>query len=267
MNLFYREYGSGYPLIILHGLYGSSDNWISIADDLSDSYRVILPDQRNHGRSAHDPVHTYEAMSSDLLELVNKLEIREFILAGHSMGGKTASFFACRQPGMLSGLVIIDISPFRQDPEEITAGSIHHKILKKMTETDPSELRNREEADKLFSEFISSEKVRNFLLKNLKRNREGSFKWKLNPGNLYNNLDNIFEGLKMPDNTDNKIIRGFPVFFLRAMDSAYIKDQDYHDIQAVFPAAEIIEVPGSSHWIHAEKPGVITGLLRDNFPV
>ncbi|HKL66898.1 MAG TPA: alpha/beta fold hydrolase, partial [Bacteroidales bacterium] len=80
MNLFHREYGSGYPIVILHGLYGSSDNWMSIADKLSDSYRVILPDQRNHGRSAHSAHHTYEAMSNDLHELVERLGVKQFIL-------------------------------------------------------------------------------------------------------------------------------------------------------------------------------------------
>lgn len=265
MELFYREYGEGIPLLILHGLYGSSDNWLSIARELSETYRVILPDQRNHGQSPHDPVHNYKAMSEDLHELVVDLDIDEFILAGHSMGGKTASFFARRWPGMLSGLVIIDISPFKAGPEDKISNSIHERLLKRMTETDLSLIKNREEAHNIFTDIISSVKVRNFILKNLHRDKKGNFEWKINPHNLYDNLENIFDGLEIPLSGNVDPVTGFPVYFLRAMESDYISDKDYGPIQKVFPAAEIIEVPGSSHWIHAEKPEVIIKLFKENF--
>lgn len=267
MDLFYREYGRGYPLIILHGLYGSSDNWISIAGKLSGRYRVILPDLRNHGRSGHDPVHSYEAMSRDIYELAGRLDIGRFILAGHSMGGKTAAYFARQWPEMLAGLLIIDISPFRSRPGEGISGSVHEMILKKMTETDPSKIEDRKEADRLFRDIIPSVKVRNFLLKNLHRNNKGDYEWRLNPGYLYDKLDNIYEGLDKPGPGDTDKISGFPVFFLRAMESGYISRDDYQPIQRLFPAAEIIEVPGTSHWIHAEKPEMIIKLIKENFPV
>ncbi|MEA1887888.1 MAG: alpha/beta fold hydrolase [Bacteroidota bacterium] len=266
MKLFYREYGDGFPLVILHGLYGSSDNWISIARELSDTYRVVLPDQRNHGQSPHDPVHTYEAMSEDLHELVLSLDIDKFILAGHSMGGKTASFFARRWPGLLSGLVIIDISPFKTRPEDNISNSIHTRLLKRMSETDLSLIENREEAHNIFKDIIPALKVRNFLLKNLRRDNKGNFKWKINPPKLYDNLENIFDGLEIPVSGNVDPVTGFPVYFLRVMDSDYMNEKDYDLIQKVFPAAEIIEVAGSSHWIHAEKPEIIIKLFRENFP-
>lgn len=267
MDLYYREYGEGYPLIILHGLYGSSDNWISIAGKLSGSYRVILPDLRNHGRSSHDPLHSYEAMSKDLFELAVSLDIDRFILAGHSMGGKTAAYFARQWPEMLAGLVVIDISPFRAGTEKEISGGMHELILKKMDETDPSEIKDRKEADRMFRDISPSAKVRNFLLKNLHRNKKGAFEWRLNPGYLYDNLDNIYDGLDIPETGEVDTISGFPVFFLRAMESGYIREDDYEHIQRLFPAAEIIEVPGTSHWIHAEKPGLIIKLVKENFPV
>ncbi len=267
MDLYYREYGEGYPLIILHGLYGSSDNWISIAGKLSGSYRVILPDLRNHGRSAHEPVHSYEAMSKDLFDLAARLDIGRFILAGHSMGGKTAAYFARQWPEMLAGLIIIDISPFKARPGQSISGGMHELILKKMAETDPSEIKDRKEADRLFREISPSAKVRSFLLKNLHRNNKGVFEWRLNPGYLYDNLDKIYEGLDIPATDDPDHISGFPVFFLRAMESDYISGDDYKPVQRLFPAAEIIEVPGTSHWIHAEKPGLIINLIKENFPV
>ncbi|MBS0011829.1 MAG: alpha/beta fold hydrolase [Bacteroidales bacterium] len=266
MELFYREYGDGFPMLILHGLYGSSDNWVSIAKKLSDTYRVILPDQRNHGRSAHETLHTYPAMSKDLYELVSKLGIDKFILVGHSMGGKTASFFARQWPDLLAGLVIIDISPFRSGPAYSFSDSMHGRVLKRMAETDPSGFEDREEAAALFNDITSSGKVRNFLLKNLQRNKKGGFEWKHNPHNLYNNLENIFDGIELPEKGETQTVRGFPVFFLRAMESDYISESDYEPIQKVFPAAEIVEIPGSSHWIHAEKPEIIIKLLREHFP-
>ncbi len=267
MDTYYREYGEGYPLIILHGLYGSSDNWISIAGKLSGSYRVILPDLRNHGRSAHDPVHSYEAMSKDLFELADKLDIDSFILAGHSMGGKTAAYFARQWPEMLAGLVVIDISPFKEYAEHGISGGRHELILKKMAGTDPSEIKDRKEADRLFSEISPSVKVRNFLLKNLHRNIKGFFEWRLNPGYLYDQLENIYDGLDIPGTDETDPISGFPVFFLRAMESDYISDDDYKPLLRLFPAAEIIEVPGTSHWIHAEKPELIIRLIKEKFPV
>jgi pimeloyl-ACP methyl ester carboxylesterase len=266
MQLFYREYGEGYPIVILHGLYGSSDNWVSIAGELADTYRIILPDQRNHGKSPHDEKHTYELMSSDLHELLKRLEIDNFILMGHSMGGKTAAYFARQWPEMLTGLLILDITPFRTDTEQVISESLHLQILGKMADTDPSAFDSREEAGKIFSEITPSVRIRNFLLKNLERDKKGNFKWKLNPRYLYDNLENIFDGMELPEAGKTEPIRGFPVYFLRAMNSDYISETDYEPIRKLFPAAEIIEVPGASHWIHAEKPELIVELIRDNFP-
>lgn len=266
MDLYYREYGEGFPLVILHGLYGSSDNWVSIANELADDYRIILPDQRNHGRSPHNAIHTYQAMSEDLHRLVSSTGIKKFILAGHSMGGKTAAYFASRWPEMLSGLIIIDISPFKVTGEDFSGG-VHYNILKRMIEIDPSSLETRDKADRLLSGAISSTRIRNFLLKNLHRDKEGKFEWKLNPRFLFDNLHNIYDGLEIPGTTHNSDTRGFPVFFLRAMDSDYITEGDYEPIQKLFPASEIIEVPDTSHWIHAEKPEAIINLIRDHFPV
>ena len=267
MQLFYREYGEGFPIVILHGLYGSSDNWVSIAGELADTYRIILPDQRNHGKSPHDEKHTYSLMSDDLHELVKKLGIDNFILMGHSMGGKTATYFARQWPEMLSGLVILDITPFRTDTEQLISESLHLKILEKMAGTDLSVFDSREEAEKIFSEITPSVRIRNFLLKNLQRDKKGNFKWKLNPRYLYDNLENIFDGMDLPEAGKAEPVSGFPVYFLRAMNSDYISEKDYEPIRKLYPAAEIIEVPGASHWIHSEKPGLIVELIRDNFPV
>ncbi len=260
MKLFYREFGSGIPLIILHGLYGSSDNWVSIARALSKDFRVIIPDQRNHGLSPHNIVHSYESMSSDLNELVRDLKLTKFLLLGHSMGGKTAAFYALKWPEMLAGMMIIDISPFKTSKHQNPLADFHLNVLKAINNLPLKNISTREEADLLLSESISSPRIRSFLLKNLTRAKDKSFSWKLNAENLKINIDNILDGFDR-NKADYNIISGFPVVFVRALNSGYIPESDYSDIRKIFPGSDIISVEDASHWIHAEKPDQIIELI------
>lgn len=262
MKLYYREYGSGTPLIILHGLYGSSDNWAAIARSLSNQFRVIVPDLRNHGRSPHNPVHTYEAMSSDIMELADSLQLQKVIIAGHSMGGKAAMWFAKRWPERVAGLIVMDMSPFRYDQQQNSSSAMHHTILKIMNQADLSSFTSREEAEKIFTGAIGSERIVKFLLKNLTRNRMGKFEWKLSPHNLLLNIDHIMDGFDRSELVTDPI-KGFPVLFIRGEKSDYIPEEDIDDIAAIFPAAEFITIKGASHWLHAEEPQLITTYIRD----
>lgn len=262
MKLFYREYGNGIPIMILHGLYGSSDNWSGIARDLSDRFRVILPDLRNHGRSPHDPVHTYDAISDDIAELADHLGLKSFIIAGHSMGGRAAIWFARRWPGRTAGLIVLDMSPFKRVKNEKGEPWFHSRVLRLMAGSDPAMFGDRDDAEKLFSEKIGDNRITGFLLKNLTRNKKGEFRWKLNPGILLDNLDNIMDGLD-PDPGNLSPVTGFPVLFLRAEHSGYITEQDIELIPSLFPAADIITLKDTSHWLHAEKPAEITERIRE----
>lgn len=248
--------------MILHGLYGSSDNWTGIARDLSDSFRVILPDLRNHGRSPHNPVHTYNAISDDIAELADHLELNKFIIAGHSMGGRSAIWFARRWPGRIAGLIVLDMSPFRRVKNEKGEPWFHTKVLRLMNVNDPALFNSREDAEKLFNKNIGDSRITDFLLKNLTRDKNDRFRWRLNPSILLDNLDNIMDGIDPePDRLDP--VTGFPVLFLRAENSGYITNQDIELIPLLFPAAEIITVKDTSHWLHAEKPDFITERLRE----
>ncbi len=146
MKLFYRKYGSGPPLIILHGLYGSSDNWVTIAKKLGESFTVYLPDQRNHGQSPHSHIHSYDSMRDDLFELAADLKLNKFFLAGHSMGGKTAIAFALRWPEMINGLLIADISPFINKDSIHSAYNQHLTILTAILSIDLPLVSSRAEA-------------------------------------------------------------------------------------------------------------------------
>jgi pimeloyl-ACP methyl ester carboxylesterase len=261
MKLFYRKYGNGPPLVILHGLYGSSDNWGTIAKDLADSFTVYIPDQRNHGQSPHSDIHDYESMRDDLFELVNDLALKKFFLAGHSMGGKTAISFALMWPERLNGLLIADISPFTYESKKHSEYSHHSAILDAMSSLDLKVISVRTEAESVLKEKISSEKIRGLILKNLQRMPDNTFTWKLNVVSLTKNLDKIMEGLERQTGFDQQIT-GFPVIFLKGGDSDYIPAKDYKDILHVFPAAEIIEIPGAGHWIQADKPDEVVKYLK-----
>jgi esterase len=253
MKLFYRKYGAGPPLIVLHGLYGSSDNWVSIAKSISDRFTVFLPDQRNHGNSPHSPVHDYNSMTADLLELVNVLKLQKFFLAGHSMGGKTAVNFAISWPERLYGLLVADISPMVQEGSNSLTYNQHSEILDSILSLDLSGIRSRDEVESFLKTRIQSEATRGFIIKNLKRESDNLFSWKLNASALRENLHNIMAGIE-PGNIESGEISGFPVYFLKGEYSEYLPEKDFMQIKKIFPAAEFIIIPRSGHWVHSDNP-------------
>jgi len=267
MKLFYMKYGNGPPLIILHGLFGSSDNWVTIAKNLSDSFTVYLPDQRNHGQSPHSDIHDYDSMRDDLFELVVDLKLKKFFLAGHSMGGKTAISFALKWPEMITGLLIADISPFINENTNDSAYNQHLTILNEMLSIDLSLISTRSGVESVLLKKIPSDKVRGFILKNLRRSSSNNFSWKINVSSLLSNLEKIMEGIDRKTNISQQVT-GFPVIFLKGSDSDYLPSTDFMDIQKVFPAAEFIVVANAGHWIHSDQPAEVVKnikrLLGDN---
>lgn len=261
MKLFYRKYGNGPPLIILHGLYGSSDNWSSIAKAVSNSFTVYLPDQRNHGQSPHSDINDYNSMRDDLYEMMGDLNLKKIYLAGHSMGGKTAISFAAEYPEMINGLLIADISPFVNSNSFRTAYNKHLNILMAILSVDLAQISSRSEAESILKGKITSEKERGFILKNLQRIDGNRFAWKINASSLLLNLEKIMEGIDLRLFVNNPIT-GFPVTFLQGGDSDYLPDSDFRDIQKVFPAAEFIKVANAGHWLHADQPDVVINSLR-----
>jgi len=173
MKLFYRVQGKGQSIIIIHGIFGSSDNWLSITKKLSVNYQLYLIDLRNHGNSPQSDIFTYESMSDDLLELINDHSIKDPIIIGHSMGGKVAMHFSLHHPGKLKKLVVVDIAP--------KSYPVHHeKILEGLNAIPLSELKSRQEAESILANYVDEPDVRQFLLKNLSRNEQLQFQWKIN---------------------------------------------------------------------------------------
>jgi len=260
MKLFHRKYGtSGPPLIIVHGLYGASDNWVNIARELAGSYEVFVVDQRNHGASPHSKEHNYEVMMEDLKEFMDDQQLEKAILLGHSMGGKTIMFFAERYPERVSSLIVVDIAPIPYHDLAVTshiAGN-HSKMIDAMLELKLSTIESREEASRALAVKIGSERIRMFLLKNLTRGEDKQFKWKINLSVLKDNLSAILEGLDIDTIRSNGGITGFPVLFISGEESDYIKAEDHTTIKTVFPTAEIVFIKNSGHWVHAEQPALL----------
>ena len=259
MKLNYRKIGEGHPLIIVHGLYGSSDNWLSVAKDLSTNFEVFILDQRNHGKSPHSESHTYNDLKEDLLEFMNDHSIEKASLLGHSMGGKTVMFFAADYPERISNLLVVDIAPKNYSnisdyaPQTID----HDSIVNAMLNFDLAAYKNRTEIDLKLAENIKSKKVRQFLLKNLKRNKQKEFTWKLNIKTISKYLPQIMDGMDKYKFSRGKGITGFPILFIRGANSNYITEDDHTLIRTIFPYAEITNIPNAGHWVHAEQPRLL----------
>ncbi|MDA3822966.1 MAG: alpha/beta fold hydrolase [Bacteroidales bacterium] len=265
MELFYRKLGeAGPPIIIVHGLYGASDNWISIARELADSYEVFMIDQRNHGDSPHDDVHSYDAMREDLREFMDKQQLERAILLGHSMGGKTVMSFALKYPKRVSSLIVVDIAPVPYKDLSVNSLSAanHSKMIDAMLALDLNKMESRDEVSSALALKIGSDRIRSFLLKNLTRNKEKKFCWKINLPALKANLDEILNGPDTSAYLQNGGVIGFPTIFIRGENSDYIKAEHHDVIQKLFPIAEIVSVPNSGHWVHAEQPDLLVKTVK-----
>lgn len=263
MQLFYRIEGTGKPLIIVHGLYGSSDNWLTVAKKLSSEYQVYLIDQRNHGRSPNSDEHSYEAMKNDLAEFFEQHKIWKATVIGHSMGGKTAMSFAADYPEHIEKLVVVDIAPkdyFLLNDE--SQYYLHNNILRAMLEIDFSKIESRKQVEIFLKEKIDNAQIVQFLLKNVHKNKENHrYEWRLNVPVLYDNLDGIISGVNARWFDDRIPISGFPVLFLKGAKSNYILPEDFSSITRIYPEASIVEIPDAGHWLHAEQPQLFMDAL------
>ena len=249
MNLFYRTEGEGRPLIILHGLFGSSDNWVTLAKRFGRQRKVFLLDQRNHGASPHDEDFNYKVMVNDLRIFFMQHDIIKPDILGHSMGGKVAMFFAVKYPDLINKLMVIDIGP-KQYP-------IHHDvILEGLKAIDIKSISSRQEADDELAEYVEYDWVRQFLLKNLKRNGTG-YSWKMNLDVIYDQIANMGEGLKPDDQFNHQTL------FVKGSLSHYILDVDLVYIKKHFPQSKLRTIEGASHWLHVEKPDALSSIIDD----
>ncbi len=238
---FKKEGNAAESLIILHGLFGSLDNWMTFAKQMSQYFTVYLLDARNHGQSFHSDEFTYECMAKDVKDFMEKQQIEETVVLGHSMGGKTAMQFAFNYPHLVKKLIVADIAP--------KAYPVHHdEIIKGLQSLDFSVIKTRGEADEKLAESIPNLAVRQFLLKNMYWKEKNQLAWRFNLDVIAAQILNVGVEIKAPFPFSE------PTLFVRGELSNYVLDEDVSDIKNIFPNMKLETISGSGHWIHAEKP-------------
>jgi pimeloyl-ACP methyl ester carboxylesterase len=248
MKLNFKKIGSGPPLVILHGLFGSADNWYSISRELDTEFTMYLVDLRNHGDSPHSEEWNYEVMAEDLLELVNEEGLDKVYLMGHSMGGKVAMTFAVNNSKRVERLIVADISP-RYYP-------VHHEvIIEGLLGMNLPEIQSRKEADEALADFIPDFGTRQFLLKSLGRNEDG-FYWKINLPVIVRHIEEVGKALEKDARYKGKTL------FMAGEKSNYIQQKDMESILDHFPKFQLKTIFDAGHWMHAEQPKAVVREIR-----
>jgi len=246
MQLFFRKFGEpGHqPLIILHGIFGASDNWATYGRRIAqEGFEVFIPDQRNHGQSPHNDIFNYLALTDDLFDFIDDNQIHNPIILGHSMGGKVAMRFALENPQLVKRLVVVDISLKAYGPRPQ-----HKKIIQAMKSVDLGQVTNRSDVDEQIAALIPQPPIRQFILKNLHRKEQDVFEWRMNLQGIDKNLDKMFDAI----DTESRFMK--PTLFVKGGDSDYILLEDYGQIRYNFPNAEIVTIADTTHWLHVEAP-------------
>lgn len=243
VTLRYKSQGAaGAPIVILHGLLGSSSNWRSIARRLAQTHRVYCLDLRNHGDSPHVDTMSYPAMAEDVRGFLDEHGIDTAAVIGHSMGGKTAMRLALDAPERVRHLVIVDIAPSVSHHD-------HLPVLDAMASLDLSRVGRRGDAETLLEVSIPDPGMRQFVLQNLTSTATG-FAWRVNLEAIARNMPAL---LDFPVAASTRPYAG-PARFLRGARSDYLQDEDVPAIRALFPRAEIVTIEDAGHWVHAEQP-------------
>lgn len=236
-------------ILILHGLFGSSKNWVSVSKFLSKYFHVYSLDLRNHGDSPHSEIHSIEAMSSDIEEFIQNHSLKSVSLLGHSMGGLVAMYFDLTHPGLLVSLMVQDIAP-RDYP------FIYEKEVESMSQ-DLTDANSRSEIDARMAAYVPDTFIRQFLQMNLERNPEGKYFWKLNVRGIAKArklFSEIFTGFS-PSNTN--------ALFVLGGKSEYIVSEDQQTIENFFRNSTVKTIEGGGHYIHFTHANEFTKIIEE----
>lgn len=249
MQLHYQAHSptqcKGQPLVLLHGLFGSADNWGSVAKHFAQSSKVITVDLRNHGHSPHSDSQTYEEMADDLSALCDALGLAQIYLLGHSLGGKVAMQFATQYPNKVSKLIVVDMA-MRAYRDRYT------QLMDLMLSVNLSQMATRQDVDKALADAIPNIRVRQFLLTNLVKN-DGQLQWRINLPALKANYATLIAAVKVHFDQ--------PSLFIRGERSDYVSEGDIAELQQHFPQAQFVTLP-TDHWVHAEQPQLFIQALE-----
>lgn len=249
-ELNHKIYGQGDPLIILHGLFGSLDNWATFGRNISENYMTFLVDQRDHGKSPHTDVFNYDVLSEDLVHFMQSNWVHEAFLMGHSMGGKTVMKTALEHPDLVEKLIVVDMAPRAYSNR-------HSKVFEAMLAVDLTKLEHRKDAKETLLEKLEGDIATTaFLLKNIKREKSGEFSWKMNVELLKRDYESIIAPMPTDKSYEGETL------FIRGGNSAYITDADHELINQLFPNNQILTIENAGHWVHAEKPDALQKMVE-----
>jgi pimeloyl-ACP methyl ester carboxylesterase len=249
MKLHYQKQGSGFPLILLHGFLGSSDNWRVMSRRLAEQVCVYSLDLRNHGQSPHSSMMNYPEMAADVCEFLDAEGITAAHLLGHSMGGKVAMRFATEFSDRVEKLIVVDIAARAYAP-------IHRPILDALAALDLTAIRSFGAAEAALASAMSDTALRQFLVKNLARRDDGSFRWKLGLAEISTNYNELAEAVPLAEPFTGRIC------FIRGGRSRYIQENDIPVLRSHFPNSEFHTVEGAGHWIHIDAPDEFLSLVK-----
>ena len=273
MQLHFKQLGHGEPLVLLHGLFGQSDNWFGVAPKLAEKFHVFIPDLRNHGHSPHHDEMNYSLMAADVEKFFAAQKIESASVIGHSMGGKVAMQFALDFPARVNKLVVVDMAPRAYERR-------HDHIFTALLALDLNSFQTRSQMEEALAAEIPSLNLRRFLLKNLGRDESGKFFWKMNVRGVAENYSRLGEVVKrraparpvssgMADEPSrcaalqSKDECTGPTLFIRGGQSDYIAEADMAEIRRLFPAAELRTIAAANHWVHAETPEEFVRLVLE----
>ncbi len=244
MELHYKKYGSGKPLIILHGIFGISDNWVSFGKRIAElGFEVYILDQRNHGRSPHHYAFNYYALTEDLFEFMEQHGIEDPIILGHSMGGKVAMRYTLENPEAVDALIVVDTSM-----RTYVSHTYHRNLIDAMKSVDFTTLTSRREVGEHLGKTITTPRIRQFLMKNLFWKEKNVLGWRINLDAIDLNLDSMYDGVFYSTVFSN------PVLFVRGGKSEYIIEEDIPAMEKNFPNLDLVTIPEGTHWVHADAP-------------
>ncbi len=253
VQLYHRDLGGEGkpPLVLLHGMLGSSRNWQTAGRDLAVRFHVRALDLRNHGESPHADEMTYAAMVDDVIGWLDAQRLPRVTLMGHSMGGKVAMLLACRHPGRVERLIVVDIAP------KGYFWPAHREEFAAMHELDLGSLTSRAEAEQRWEARVPNLGMRKFMATNLERSAEGTWRWIVNLPALAAALPAMEANCLEPADRFAK-----PALFVAGGRSLYVTTHDHAAICRHFPVARVESVAAAGHNPHAEARETFVGLVN-----
>ena len=248
VRLEYSDFGSGSPVVLLHGFPLDRTIWQG-QHGLADRYRVITPDLRGHGQSpAPEGAYTMEELAGDVLALLDRLKIERAVLMGHSMGGYVALAAWALAPARFSALGLI-ASHAGADTEE---GRQNRRALAakvgKVGATAADEAMSR----KLFAPAVAENDSR------LQRVRELILKTNIH------GIQGALEGMALrPDRTLLLPAISVPFLMLAGAVDQVIPPEKTKGVAAAVPNSRLVIIPDAGHMPMIEQPLATTTAIRE----